>query len=168
MADDEKTPAEKPPETDPGTDKGETETEELGDGGKKALNAERELRREALERAKAAEAQLAEFKTRSEESKTDLERLQDQVEQLTRAKQESDRRAVLAEVAEAKGLTSAQARRLTGSTREELEADADDLLNAFQPAEPETPERKRPRHRSVDFTPSDEPDLGDVADAIMR
>jgi hypothetical protein len=35
------------------------------------------------------------------------------------------------EVADEKGLTPAQARRLVGSTRDELEADADDVLEAF-------------------------------------
>jgi cell division septum initiation protein DivIVA len=35
------------------------------------------------------------------------------------------------EVAETKGLTTAQASRLVGATREELEADADDLLATF-------------------------------------
>lgn len=44
---------------------------------------------------------------------------------------ESDERALRAEIASAKGLTAAQAKRLTGSTREELEADADDLLESF-------------------------------------
>jgi hypothetical protein len=40
-----------------------------------------------------------------------------------------------AEVATSKGLTAAQARRLQGSTVEELEADADDLLTSFKPAD---------------------------------
>ena len=35
----------------------------------------------------------------------------------------------------AKGLTPAQAKRLQGATRDELEADADDLLETFKPAE---------------------------------
>ena len=37
------------------------------------------------------------------------------------------------QVIEAKGLTEFYAKRLTGSTREELEADADDLLAVFPP-----------------------------------
>jgi hypothetical protein len=38
-------------------------------------------------------------------------------------------------VAAAKGLSAAQAKRLSGGTREELEADADDLLATFKPAD---------------------------------
>lgn len=44
-----------------------------------------------------------------------------------------------AEIADAKGLTLKQAKRLTGKTREELEADADDLLESFPT--PKTPTR---------------------------
>lgn len=38
------------------------------------------------------------------------------------------------EVATDKGLTVAQAKRLVGATREDLEADAEELLSSFQPA----------------------------------
>ncbi|MDP1793554.1 MAG: hypothetical protein Q8K63_05380 [Acidimicrobiales bacterium] len=40
-----------------------------------------------------------------------------------------------AETAAAKGLTPAQAKRLNGTTQEELEADADDILEHFKPAD---------------------------------
>ena len=42
------------------------------------------------------------------------------------------------EIAAEKGLTPAQARRLVGNTREELEADADELLEAFGAKKPES------------------------------
>jgi hypothetical protein len=57
--------------------------------------------------------------------------LEERLAQLERDKAESDARALRAEVAAAKGLTPAQATRLDGATREELEADADELLSAF-------------------------------------
>jgi chromosome segregation ATPase len=44
-------------------------------------------------------------------------------------------------VAMRKGLTETQAKRLVGSSEEELEEDADDLLASFKPAQPE-PEEK--------------------------
>lgn len=43
------------------------------------------------------------------------------------------------QVAFDKGLTPAQAKRLVGSNREELEADADELLETFKAPEPEKP-----------------------------
>jgi len=52
-------------------------------------------------------------------------------------------KALRADVARAKGLTDAQAKRLTGTTREELEADADDLLEAFGGKKPETKEEPK-------------------------
>jgi hypothetical protein len=51
-----------------------------------------------------------------------------------RLAQEATRRALVLEVAMDKGLTSAQAARLQGSTKEEMEADADELLALFVPA----------------------------------
>lgn len=53
---------------------------------------------------------------------------------------EADARALRAEVASAKKLTPAQAKRLAGTTREELEADADDLLETFKPESEQEPE----------------------------
>lgn len=44
---------------------------------------------------------------------------------------DAEARALRAEVATAKGLNAAQAKRLQGATRDELEADADELLDAF-------------------------------------
>lgn len=60
-------------------------------------------------------------------------------------KQIADRDAKLlrSEVAAAKGLTPAQAKRLAGSTKEELESDADEILEAF-PAPGGDGERKAP------------------------
>ena len=54
--------------------------------------------------------------------------LEERVAEIERQAKESEERAMRAEVANAKGLTPAQAKRLIGATREELEADADELL----------------------------------------
>jgi hypothetical protein len=54
--------------------------------------------------------------------------LEERVAEIERQANESRRRAEVAEVANAKGLTPTQAKRLVGNTREELEADADVLL----------------------------------------
>lgn len=54
--------------------------------------------------------------------------LEQRVADIERQAKDSQRRAEVAEVANAKGLTPTQAKRLVGETREELEADADVLL----------------------------------------
>ena len=73
-------------------------------------------------KAKAAEADT---------SKSDLQKLTDRVTAAEKRAADAEAKQLRAEVAQAKGLTAAQAKRLTGSSKEELEADADDLLAAF-------------------------------------
>jgi hypothetical protein len=93
----------------------DNEPQDLGENGLKALRAEREARKAAERERDDLRARVAELET------ADVRR----------------------EVAAAKGLTEAQARRLQGSTREELEADAESLLDAFRPAAAGPP-TKRP------------------------
>jgi hypothetical protein len=54
--------------------------------------------------------------------------LEQRVAQIEQQAKDSEARAMRAEVANAKGLTPSQAKRLVGGTREELESDADELL----------------------------------------
>lgn len=54
--------------------------------------------------------------------------LEERVAQIEQQANENESRALRAEVANAKGLTPTQAKRLVGSTRQDLEADADELL----------------------------------------
>ncbi|MFJ3248314.1 hypothetical protein [Streptomyces sp. NPDC086782] len=88
-----------------------------------------------LERLRAADAELA---TRKAADLTETERLQkerdDAAAEAATAKAERDaaaRKALVLEIAADKGLTAAQAARLQGSTKEELEADADALKALF-------------------------------------
>lgn len=91
-----------------------------------------------LEALRAAAAELA---TRKAAELSDTERLQAEAAQ-AKAEAEAAKAAaaeataglVRAQVAAAKGLTADQAARLRGSTKEELEADADALKALFQPA----------------------------------
>lgn len=117
MADDDK--------PDPADDKPQGE---LGDAGKKALDEERKARREAEKRAKEFEARLKEIADRD---KSETDKLRDQVATLTKERDELNLKVLRHEVAMTKGLTPAQAKRLAGSSREELEADADEILEAF-------------------------------------
>lgn len=76
-------------------------------------------------------AKAGELDKLKESSASEMDKLTEQVTKLTEGQAAAEARALRAEVATAKGLTAAQAKRLAGSTREELEADADEILEAF-------------------------------------
>jgi hypothetical protein len=80
--------------------------------------------RERVKREREKFADYDELKTKAAGATT----LEERVAQIERQAQESESRAMRAEVANAKGLTPSQAKRLVGATRDELEADADELL----------------------------------------
>jgi chromosome segregation ATPase len=63
--------------------------------------------------------------------RSDLEKLTARAEQAERERAEATARALRLDVAFEKGLTPAQAKRLVGNSREELEADADEILRDF-------------------------------------
>jgi hypothetical protein len=86
-----------------------------------------ELKKKAAEHDKTVEAQ-----------KTEAEKLAERAAAAEKAAGEHQLRALRAEVALAKKLTPSQAKRIVGSTKEELEADADELLKdlAVTPAKP--------------------------------
>ena len=115
---------------------------QLGEGGKRALDAERANAREQKARADEAERKLAELER---ERMTDAEKVVAERDDWRRKYEEQSATlaarelAVLrSEVAAERGLTLAQARRLIGSTREELEADAD-AFRAELPTPPPSP-----------------------------
>lgn len=133
-------PVETPPEpTTPPVDPPavpKPETDDLGDAGKKALAAERDAR-------KAAEKELAKYR-KAEADKADADK--SEAEKRAAAERravDAELRATRLEVAHDKGLTLAQAKRLVGSTRDELEADADEILKDF-PVAPAAPVRGVP------------------------
>lgn len=66
-----------------------------------------------------------------EAGRSDLEKLTARAEQAERTAAQHEARALRLEVAFEKGLTPAQAKRLVGASREELEADADEILRDF-------------------------------------
>jgi len=63
--------------------------------------------------------------------RTELEKLTARAEAAERNATDNQARAMRLEVAFEKGLTPAQAKRLVGSTRDELEADAEEILRDF-------------------------------------
>jgi hypothetical protein len=107
------------------TDPPDSPPDTLGDAGKRALAAERKAARDAQRRADELAARLREFEDRD---KTELQRAIERADAAEKAAADLTARATRYEVAAAKGLTTRQAARLIGTTREELEADADELL----------------------------------------
>lgn len=122
MSNPEAPPADAAPETPPTAPPTEPAEPDLGDAGKKAIQAERA-------RAAKAEADLKALKQQVEDSqKTAEQKAADALSAAQSAANEAASKALRYEVAAAKGLDLALAARLTGSTVEELEADADALM----------------------------------------
>lgn len=133
------TPPETPAPETPETPAPETETEtpetpegaEKPDAVKNALDKERKAARDARTAQRAAEGQLREAR---ETIATLTQERDDATAKLPELENEvADLRAQLDryEVAESKGLSLKVAKRLTGSTRDELETDADEVASLF-------------------------------------
>ena len=106
--------------------------------------------REWEKRAKQNTARIAELEPKAKQfdvldqaSKSDAERFQEKVSELTQAQAAAERRALVASVALEKGLPASLARRLQGETQADLEADADELLAQF-PQKDDGPRRPAP------------------------
>jgi hypothetical protein len=116
----------------------------LGDAGKRALTAERNARREAERHLREAEARVAEF----------------------------ERRDLVNEVASAKGIAPELAPRLKGDTREELEADADALLQVVAPEQgPQGGPGRRPAENlkgGTDPTAQEPDEVNKIAERILE
>lgn len=99
----------------------------------------------------ATKDQLAEAKGKVREfedlSKTEQERLADRASELEKNLTTAEANAARYEIALEKGLTKSQAKRLVGSTREELEADADDLLADLGIDDDKPSPSRRPQER---------------------
>jgi hypothetical protein len=108
-----------------------TAEDTLGDAGKKALEAERRNARAAAKERDALAAKLKEFEDRD---KSELDKVTERAEAAEKRAAELQGFVDRLEVASEAGLTPAQAKRLVGSTREELESDAKELLATFKPA----------------------------------
>lgn len=120
-------PAASTPELTPTSDPAPT-PDQLGDAGLKALQAERS-------RAAKAEADLKALQKQIEDSqKTAEQKAADAITAATTVASEATAKALRYEVAAAKGIDLALAARLSGTTKEELEADADALMTLIPKA----------------------------------
>ncbi|WP_018503075.1 hypothetical protein [Parafrankia discariae] len=137
-------------DTDTGTETAEddvtsTDTDGGGeDGAQRALASERRARRAAEKALKDATAQL---QAAADKDKSETQRLQDAAAGAERRAEEAEQRLLRIEVGADKGLSVAQAKRLVGATREELEADADELLATFGGSAKETAAEDKPKPR---------------------
>ena len=143
-------------DTDDRSDGDDRDGDRLGDAGKRALDAERRRARAAEREAREAAARAAELETKIAEYKRaemdDQERLaaerddwrkkyEEQAAELAARDLDILRRDVAAE----KGLPAGMARRLSGTTREELEEDADDLATLVAKPTDITPAARAPK-----------------------
>jgi hypothetical protein len=130
------------PPTPPPADPQPAGDKQLGPGGEKALRAEREQRK-ALEQRLAKLAPLEKLAEQlgggTDDGKSEVEVLRDRFAQHEKQLGEERTARWRAEVASEMGLTAKQAARLQGTSREELAADAADLLASFPAAAPGTP-----------------------------
>ncbi|WP_131805863.1 hypothetical protein [Mycolicibacterium conceptionense] len=117
--------------------------EPLGEGGKKALDAEREARKTAESQAKDLQKQLdaanAQLKTAKNEGLPEWQQkfneLQEKLDGALAAQKQAEETAQAATLAQLrtdraaeKGLPAALAKKLTGTTAEELDEEIDELL----------------------------------------
>lgn len=110
-----------------------------------------EVRRALTKANKEAETLRLKLKEYEDRDKTEAEKSS---ERLTAAEERAARaelNVLRMEVAAEKGLTPAQAKRLVGATREELEADAEELKATFTPA---APANERTDTRQIRPTPN--------------
>lgn len=118
-------------ENNDGTEAQTTDTEQTNNQGDIPPEVKRALNK-ANKEAEALRLKLKDFEDRD---KTELERLTERAEAAERAAAATEVKALRLEVAAEQGLTPAQAKRLVGETREDLEADAKELLATFKPAD---------------------------------
>jgi hypothetical protein len=124
----------------------------------------------ARERAKYADyddvkAKAAEFDKAQDKNKTELEKAAERAAKAEAAAATAQQEAWRASVALDEGLTPTQAKRLVGTTREELLADAQELkkdLRIDGKKPPRAPDQKR-----NDTSPEEEP-MREFADRLFR
>jgi len=163
------------------SDQSENTAQELADSTPAPVESEKDWRVEAEkwkeyartweQRAKENRDALDKLRQMTSAGDSELADLRKRVESAEKRAEELEVKALRAEVAAAKGLTEAQAKRLRGSTREELLADAEDLLAAFGKADEEPEDDRRPPKENLRPGASNEDpadDVSAVAERIMR
>ena len=131
-------------------------------------NQEAKALRERVKELEQAEKRLQELE---DAEKSQLDKANERITAAEKRAEEAETRAMRLQVAHDKGLTPAQAKRLSGSTLEELEHDADELVELFAPSKDrEEPTGGGPKPRIDDDTPSDSQGKSpkELADSILN
>jgi len=102
--------------------------------------------KENHKRVQELEPKASQYDVLEAASKTDLERAQEQIAALQQQSATNERQALIASVALDKGLPASLARRLQGESKEDLEADADELLSQFGTTNQTTTRSPAPDH----------------------
>lgn len=132
-----------------------------------------ELKAAAAEKSKEADASKSETEKLTEQ----LQSLQSQVDEERTAREKAELQSLRAQVAQAKGLKPELANRLSGSTKEELEEDADSILEVIGGKEEDDAPKDeglgggRPREKLTPGASSDDDDQVDyegIADRIAQ
>jgi hypothetical protein len=152
MADDDK--GGKPNDTDPTDDKGgkpDDDKKPVEDvaGLKSALAKEREARRKAESEARVNAEAAKRLKDAEDADKSEVQKAADRATAAEKRAEAAEARILRLEIAAEKGLSVAQAKRLVGDSRDELEADADELLEAFGAKSDKVGDGKKPDARTT-------------------
>lgn len=131
------------------------------------------LARKHESQAKANADAAKKLKDLEDADKSESEKAAAKVADAEKRAQEAELKALRLEVAATKGLTPAQAKRLVGTTQEELEADADELLETFKPTDDGkgAPLGKPREHLRGGGDPTEDPEEMDprkLAEAVPR
>ncbi len=110
---------------------GQNETDEGQKGTKPADGVPVEVKAALRKANKEAETLRLRLKDLEDRDKTETQRLTDRVEAAEKAASGHEATALRLSVAFDKGLTAQQAKRLVGTSRDELEADADEIRRDF-------------------------------------
>lgn len=116
------------------SDEGQRGTNEGQQGRNPADGIPPEVKAALRKANKEAETLRLKLKDLEDRDKSETQRLTDRVEAAEKAASAHEATALRLSVASEKGLTAAQAKRLVGATRDELETDADDLRRDFPAA----------------------------------
>lgn len=126
--------------------------EPLGESGKKALDTERKARRDAEAKLKELEPIVAAHREREESEKSETTKLNEALAGERDARTKAEQTLLRYTVGTDKGVPPKLIKYLTGTTQEEIEQSADELLAEVGTAKPGMP--GRPAERMVEGRPS--------------
>lgn len=138
-----------------------TSTDDMGDTGKRALEAERKARRDAEARLKELEPIADEARKKAEGEKSELTKAQEALVSERDARTKAETALLRYEVGAEKGVPMKLVRFLHGTTKEEVEASADALMaevpNVAKPALPTRPTERLSNGKPSSSLEDDDP-----------